>query len=62
MGRPTRTEAAARAPLPLILGITGHRDLRPEDREDLAARVRTILEDLQKRYPATPLVLLSPLA
>ena len=29
MSRPTgTTSAAARAPLPLILGITGHRDLR----------------------------------
>jgi len=48
--------------LPLILGITGHRDLRPEDGADLEARVRAILEDLRKRYRDTPLVLLSPLA
>lgn len=63
MNRPTGTTgAAARAPLPLILGITGHRDLRPEDGAALEARVRAIFEDLRKRYPDTPLVLLSPLA
>jgi hypothetical protein len=63
MNRPTSTTGAAvRDPLPLILGITGHRDLRPEDGADLEARVRAILEDLRKRYRDTPLVLLSPLA
>src|SRR5512135_247682 len=63
MNRPTGTTGAAdRDPLPLILGITGHRDLRPEDGADLEARVRAILEDLRKRYRDTPLVLLSPLA
>ena len=50
------------APLPLVIGITGHRDLRPEDREAVETRVRAIFREIQNRYPATPLVLLSPLA
>ena len=49
-------------PLPLVVGITGHRDLRGEDRAPLAARIREIIAELQSRYPHTPLLLLSPLA
>lgn len=49
-------------PLPLVLGITGHRDLRPEDLSALTARVRGLFTDLKARYPQTPLILLSPLA
>lgn len=48
--------------LPLVIGVTGHRDLRPVDREALEAQVRAIFKDLRRRYLATPLVLLSPLA
>jgi hypothetical protein len=48
--------------LPLVIGVTGHRDLRVEDREPLRDRVRTFLVGLRERYPSTPLVLLSPLA
>jgi len=48
--------------VPLVLGVTGHRDLREEDRPALAARVHELLVDLGARYPATPLVLLSSLA
>lgn len=48
--------------LPLVLGITGHRDLREEDREALEAFVGGVFTDLRARYPRTPLTLLSPLA
>jgi Ca2+/Na+ antiporter len=59
-GRPS--EERGIFPLPLVIGVTGHRDLREEDREPLETRVRNIFEDLQSRYPSTPLILLSPLA
>lgn len=49
-------------PAPLVIGITGHRDLRPEDREKLENKVREVLSGLRAKYPATPIVLLSPLA
>jgi hypothetical protein len=49
-------------PLPLVIGVTGHRDLREEDREPLETQVCRIFADLQSHYPHTPLVLLSPLA
>ncbi|HYG56481.1 MAG TPA: hypothetical protein VD902_00140, partial [Symbiobacteriaceae bacterium] len=48
--------------IPLILGITGHRDLRPEDVPMLEARIAGIIKELQADFPNTPLLLLSPLA
>lgn len=48
--------------LPLVIGVTGHRDLREEDREALEERVLEIFQTLQARYPDTPLAVLSPLA
>lgn len=49
-------------PLPLVVGVTGHRDLRPEDRPALEGLVRDIFDDLRKRCPTTPILLLSSLA
>lgn len=47
---------------PLLIGVTGHRDLRPEDLDKLKDKVRKILSGLRTQYPSTPIVLLSPLA
>ena len=47
---------------PLVIGITGHRDLRPDDLEELKKKIRHILRNLKKQYPSTPVILLSPLA
>jgi hypothetical protein len=47
---------------PLIIGVTGHRDLRNEDRDILSQQVRSLLVELKAKYPFTPLLLLSPLA
>src|SRR5258706_6774707 len=47
---------------PLVIGITGHRDIRDQDREALKEATRKILIDLENKYPSTPLVLLSALA
>ncbi|HLK55678.1 MAG TPA: hypothetical protein VKU00_03890 [Chthonomonadaceae bacterium] len=49
-------------PLPLVLGITGHRDIRPQDRPSLEAALRGIFTELHSQYPHTPLILLSALA
>ena len=46
----------------IIVAVTGHRDLRAEDEPALSASLRGILERLRAAYPATPLVLLTPLA
>src|SRR5258708_28692234 len=46
----------------LVIGVTGHRDIREEDREQLKNAVHGVLTELRHRYPCTPFVLLSPLA
>ena len=48
--------------LPLVIGVTGHRDLKPDEIPEIRARVRDLFVDLQDRYPNRKLRLLSPLA
>jgi hypothetical protein len=45
-----------------VLGVTGHRDLRPQDHPLLEEAVRRILRRLRDSFPSSPLVLLSALA
>ena len=47
---------------PLVIGVTGHRDLRDQDCEILSQRVRSLLLELKAKYPFTPIILLSALA
>ena len=47
--------------IPLIVGVTGHRDLLAEDVPRIKELVREVLQSLKSKYPHTPLVLLSPL-
>jgi hypothetical protein len=58
----TTSKLTGRGPLPLIISVTGHRDLRPEDLPTLEGLVRTIVAETAARYPHSPLVVLSPLA
>lgn len=48
--------------LPLVIGVSGHRDLRPEDVEGLERGVTIILDEITETLPDLPVVLLSPLA
>ena len=48
--------------IPLVIGVTGHRALRPEDRTVLYDAVRTELAALMHRYPNTPFRMLNSLA
>jgi hypothetical protein len=48
--------------LPIVVAVTGHRDLRPDDEPILANAVDAIFAELQQKYPSTPLLLLTPLA
>lgn len=48
--------------IPIVVGVTGHRDLRDEDLSCLRQAVQRIFAELKALYPATPLVLLSALA
>src|SRR5215472_6259161 len=59
-----RIAAAARIDfrLPLVIGVTGHRDLQPQVHAAIAGQVREVLLHFKTAYPNTPLMLLSPLA
>lgn len=46
----------------LVIGVTGHRDLRDEERPALCVQVRDFFLGLRRDYPGLPLTLLSPLA
>jgi hypothetical protein len=48
--------------MPLTIGATGHRDLRPEDIPILAEAVARVLSELRAACPGTPFVVISPLA
>jgi len=52
--------------IPLVIGVTGHRDLRTGDRATLKEKVRDVLARLKTEYlqddPETPIILLSALA
>src|SRR5262245_45324555 len=49
-------------PLPIVIGIVGHRNLRAEDIPSLEQKVREFLQEMKDKYPSTALVLLSALA
>jgi len=48
--------------LTLVIGVTGHRDIPPQEYEPLAARVTELLLSLRRDYPSLPLLMLNPLA
>ena len=47
---------------PFLIGVTGHRDLRPQDIAALEAAVHAVIEGFRKRLPSTPIILISGLA
>jgi hypothetical protein len=48
--------------VPLVIGVTGHRDLVPAELPAIRERVRTFFSTLRARYPGRDLTLMSPLA
>ena len=52
----------AGGPLPIIVGVTGHRDLRTQDLPALEAIVKRLMQELLVAHPHTPVLVLSPLA
>ena len=60
---PDQVDLVARnSAIPIIIGVTGHRDLRPTDLPRLKDQVRAILSELRDHHRKTPLLVLSPLA
>ncbi len=48
--------------LPLVLGVTGHRNVDPSEEPGLRAAFADLLQDLRRAYPDTPLVVLCGMA
>lgn len=48
--------------IPLIVGVTSHRDIAPEDIEPIRDKVRAFFVQLQEAFPGLPLLVLSALA
>lgn len=48
--------------VPLTLSVTGHRDLRADEIPAVETRLHELFDLLARRYPDTPLRLLTPLA
>jgi hypothetical protein len=55
-------DATSAGLIPIVVGVTGHRDLRDADIAPLEAAVRRFLERFRRDYPSSPLVLITPLA
>jgi hypothetical protein len=53
---------AEMALLPLVVGVTGHRDLGTDETANVTQQVRRLFETLRKSCPHTPIILLSSLA
>src|SRR5690348_12903338 len=48
--------------IPLVLGVTAHRDLNPADIEVLREAVKNIIQKFRDDYSDTPVIVLSALA
>ena len=48
--------------IPLYIGITGHRDIRDEDKQRLKQLIKRIIEEKIAQCPNTPIAILTPLA
>lgn len=48
--------------IPLIIGVSGHRDISNDDIGKCREKTRSILNYFLKSYPSTPIIVLSPLA
>ena len=53
---------AAERTIPIVVGVTGHRQIRNEDRASLTAAVKAELEKLKALCPHSPIVMLNSLA
>jgi hypothetical protein len=42
-----------------VIGVVGHRGIRPDDREILKEKLKTVFLEFRNAYPKTPLVVLS---
>ncbi|HTY93938.1 MAG TPA: hypothetical protein VMC02_08620 [Steroidobacteraceae bacterium] len=62
VSRPTGRPVTPDGRLPIVIGVTGHRNLRNADLAVYRAQIGEFFDLLRTRYPATPLRVVSPLA
>lgn len=62
MSAPTVPPTVSQTQLPLVIGVTGHRNLEQSDLAALRDKVRCIFAEIGRDFPQTPLLLLSALA
>ncbi len=60
--RRSLVESGSVCQIPLVIGISGHGDLRQQDIPEIQRLLKNIFCELSRNYPHTPLLLLSPLA
>lgn len=58
----TSENPICQGPVPFLVGITGHRDLRPEDHSVLEASLQRIFKSLLTAMPTTPVWLITGMA
>ena len=46
--------------IPITFGITGHRDIHPDDQIRAAGRVHDAVKSFRARHPNTPFIFISP--
>lgn len=61
LGRPT-IDSSPSARIPLLVGVTGHRDLRDQDVAALEKALDQLFDNFHQRFPNTPITLISQLA
>lgn len=59
---PAQADAARSYVVPLVVAVTGHRDLKPTEVPAIQARVRTCLIGLRNDYPGRLVAVMSALA
>lgn len=59
---PENSDAATIITVPLVIGVTSHRNIPAHEVEAIRQRVREFFAQLQRDFPALPLVVLSALA
>lgn len=50
------------AKIPIVIGVTGHRDVLESANGDLVQKIRSVLQELAEKYPHSEFILLSALA
>jgi hypothetical protein len=62
LGRSNCSQSVDELLIPIVVGVAGHRDLRPEHLAPLEQKAREIFQAFREKYPDSPITLLSALA